>query len=120
MLSLDRLPIVPRSLILHHLLSSRPTASCVRYASSKSATSSVDAKKAYSHTLLLPKTSMPLKVKRPAEHEISWRKRTTDELYRRQAQRRDRPLFVLHDGPPYANGNLHMGEWISSHAEPLR
>lgn len=27
-----------------------------------------------------------------------------------QANQKDRPLFILHDGPPYANGNLHIGK----------
>ena len=35
-------------------------------------------------------------------------------LYRWQRQaRRDRPSFVLHDGPPYANGSLHLGHAVN-------
>lgn len=36
-----------------------------------------------------------------------------------QWQQKDRPLFVLHDGPPYANGNLHMGEVFESQRLPV-
>jgi len=78
-------------------------------------------KKAFSHTLLLPKTSVPLKLKNPADFEKSLRKSISDELYQwqvsvgssetdRQSENNDGSPFVFLDGPPYANGNLHMGE----------
>jgi isoleucyl-tRNA synthetase len=81
--------------------------------------------KAYSKTLLLPKTSFSLWVD-SAKSESLFKKKTCEELYRWQvrysnsfiflvkcnsiqAQNSHRPLFVLLDGPPYANGHLHMG-----------
>lgn len=78
--------------------------------------------KAYSATLLLPKTSLPLKHKDPVAAEHAYRSRTTDELYKsqvsinhtgadRQWSTNKGELFVLHDGPPYANGHLHMGQY---------
>jgi hypothetical protein len=40
---------------------------------------------------------------------------------RAQKEQTDRPLFVLHDGPPYANGNLHCGEYtLSPQEQPNR
>lgn len=47
--------------------------------------------KAYSASLLLPKTSLPLKHKNPVAAELSYRKRTTDELYKAQVGKMVRP-----------------------------
>ncbi|KIK95549.1 hypothetical protein PAXRUDRAFT_140435 [Paxillus rubicundulus Ve08.2h10] len=68
--------------------------------------------KAFSQTLLLPKTSFPLRAD-PAKSEVPFRKRTCEDLYRWQAQNAQRPLFVMHDGPPYANGHLHIGHALN-------
>ncbi|KAL4073583.1 tRNA synthetases class I-domain-containing protein [Scleroderma citrinum] len=65
--------------------------------------------KAFSKTLLLPKTSFPLWTD-PSKTEVPFRRKTCDELYQWQASS---PLFVLHDGPPYANGHLHMGHALN-------
>jgi isoleucyl-tRNA synthetase len=51
-----------------------------------------------------------MKHKDPVKAEMQWRDRTTTELYRWQWENNDGKVFILHDGPPYANGNLHMGE----------
>jgi hypothetical protein len=89
---LVKLPATPLRLVTFHLAQSsfaaRSTAR--RHASTiASSGSSQDKRKAYSHTLLLPKTSMPLKHKRPPEEERKFRARSTDELYRRQVCARD-------------------------------
>src|SRR5689334_642530 len=64
----------------------------------------------YKDTLLLPKTDFPMKadlVKREPERLAKWEKA---EIYEQILQRRvGAPLFVLHDGPPFANGDVHMG-----------
>jgi isoleucyl-tRNA synthetase len=64
----------------------------------------------YSETLFLPKTDFPMRAGLPQkEPEIlaSWQKLG---LYARlRAAASGRPRFVLHDGPPYANGNIHIG-----------
>ncbi|EIN08861.1 isoleucyl-tRNA synthetase [Punctularia strigosozonata HHB-11173 SS5] len=79
-------------------------------ATAESSTSNPD--KAYSKTLLLPKTSFPL-WSEPSKREVPLRKRTCDDLYRWQWENAKGPLFVLHDGPPYANGDLHMGHALN-------
>jgi isoleucyl-tRNA synthetase len=64
----------------------------------------------YSATLFLPQTDFPMRAGLPAkEPEIlaRWGKLG---LYRRlRADAKGRAKFILHDGPPYANGNIHMG-----------
>ncbi|KAI6045227.1 tRNA synthetases class I-domain-containing protein [Pisolithus marmoratus] len=68
--------------------------------------------KAFSKTLLLPKTSFPLWPD-PLKTEFPFRKKTCDDLYRWQVRHARGPLFVLHDGPPYANGHLHIGHALN-------
>jgi isoleucyl-tRNA synthetase len=64
----------------------------------------------YKETLNLPKTDFPMKanlVVREPELLKMWEE---TRLYQQiQKSREDRQLFVLHDGPPFANGDVHMG-----------
>jgi isoleucyl-tRNA synthetase len=64
----------------------------------------------YKNTLNLPRTDFPMKadlVSREPERLQRWE---ADDLYGRiQAARAGRPRFVLHDGPPFANGDVHIG-----------
>ena len=64
----------------------------------------------YRHTLNLPKTDFPMKAnlaKREPDILKAWE---TKETYRQLSQRaKGRPKYILHDGPPYANGNIHIG-----------
>ena len=64
----------------------------------------------YKDTLNLPRTDFPMKANLPQrEPEILklWEEtRVYDQI---QKARTDRELFVLHDGPPFANGDVHMG-----------
>jgi isoleucyl-tRNA synthetase len=64
----------------------------------------------YSATLFLPKTDFPMRAGLPQkEPEILARWLRLD-LYRRLREAATgRPKFILHDGPPYANGNVHIG-----------
>ncbi|WFC98748.1 isoleucine--tRNA ligase [Malassezia yamatoensis] len=59
----------------------------------------------------LPQTAFSLRA-HAREREPKFRRATTEDLYRWQREhlrRDDQPDFVLHDGPPYANGGLHAG-----------
>jgi isoleucyl-tRNA synthetase len=64
----------------------------------------------YRATLFLPATDFPMKAGLP-ESEPKWLARwEAMDLYGRMRKAaKGRPLFVLHDGPPYANGEIHMG-----------
>jgi isoleucyl-tRNA synthetase len=68
----------------------------------------------YKATLNLPNTEFPMKANLPQrEPEQLERWRNTD-LYRQIRETfRGRPKFVLHDGPPYANGEIHIGHAVN-------
>ena len=64
----------------------------------------------YKDTLNLPKTSFPMKANLPQrEPEIlkRWEEEKTYQQLREIAK--ERPKYILHDGPPYANGHIHIG-----------
>ncbi|HVA67737.1 MAG TPA: isoleucine--tRNA ligase [Candidatus Binataceae bacterium] len=70
----------------------------------------------YKSTLKLPRTDFPMKAnlpKREPEMLKRWAAMTADDatgIYRLlMAKRKDAPLWILHDGPPYANGRVHIG-----------
>lgn len=69
------------------------------------------AEKSYSATLLLPKTDFPPRRKPAALEELLTQSR--DQLYTWNAANKSREPFVLHDGPPYANGALHVGHVLN-------
>lgn len=68
----------------------------------------------YRATLNLPDTPFPMRGDLP-KREPGWVKAWEDEgLYKRlRDARRGRQKFVLHDGPPYANGQIHMGHAVN-------
>ena len=64
----------------------------------------------YKETLNLPKTEFPMKANLTLrEPEILGRWEAEDLYGQIQAAHENDPLFVLHDGPPFANGDVHMG-----------
>ena len=68
----------------------------------------------YKHTLNLPHTSFPMKANLPQrEPEILARWQAIDVYQQQQAARAGAPQFLLHDGPPYANGRLHLGHTLN-------
>ncbi len=68
----------------------------------------------YSETLFLPKTEFPMRAGLPQkEPELLARWRELDLYGRLRAAAKGRPRFVLHDGPPYANGNIHIGHALN-------
>ena len=70
--------------------------------------------KGYRDTLNLPKTSFSMKanlVQREPQLHKEWAKK---DIYSRiRKARKGAPLYILHDGPPYANGDIHMGTVIN-------
>ena len=67
----------------------------------------------YKDTLNLPKTDFPMRAglpKREPEWLAHWEK---IGVYDRLRDTTSRPVFCLHDGPPYANGNLHIGHALN-------
>ncbi len=61
-------------------------------------------------SLNLPQTSFSMKAKLPQREPELIKKWESMRLYKKiQKIRENSPIFVLHDGPPYANGNIHLG-----------
>src|SRR5262245_427695 len=68
----------------------------------------------YSQTLFLPKTDFPMRAGLPQKEPEILAHWTRLDLYRRLREAaRGRPRFILHDGPPYANGNIHIGHALN-------
>jgi len=64
----------------------------------------------YKDTINLPQTAFPMKAGLPnREPQILKKWADLDAYHSLQNQRADAPVFVLHDGPPYANGDIHTG-----------
>jgi isoleucyl-tRNA synthetase len=64
----------------------------------------------YKETLNLPRTEFPMKANLAAREPEMLKMWEETRLYQQiQKSREDRQLFVLHDGPPFANGDVHMG-----------
>ncbi len=68
----------------------------------------------YSETLFLPKTDFPMRAGlSQKEPELLARWQKLDLYGALRAAAKGRPRFVLHDGPPYANGNIHIGHALN-------
>ena len=68
----------------------------------------------YSQTLFLPETAFPMRAGLPQkEPEILAYWARIDLYARIREAAKGRPKFVLHDGPPYANGNIHIGHALN-------
>jgi isoleucyl-tRNA synthetase len=64
----------------------------------------------YRETLNLPQTKFKMKANLTQREPMVLKRWDKENLYQQLQQgAADRPLFVLHDGPPYANGNIHLG-----------
>ena len=64
----------------------------------------------YKKTLNLPRTDFPMKanlVNKEPEILKKWEQDDVYSLIRKTSK--GKPTYILHDGPPYANGNIHMG-----------
>jgi isoleucyl-tRNA synthetase len=73
-----------------------------------------DSSKTYRDTLNLPTTSFPMKADLARQEPALLARWEADGLYASlRDQRRGAPKFVLHDGPPYANGHIHIGHALN-------
>ena len=69
-----------------------------------------DSQRDYHDTVFLPRTSFPMRGDLPRKEPLILAKWDKMDLWARlRSASAGRPLFILHDGPPYANGNIHIG-----------
>jgi isoleucyl-tRNA synthetase len=74
----------------------------------------------YSETLFLPKTDFPMRGGLPQKEPEILARWARDDIYGQlRAEGLGRPKFVLHDGPPYANGNIHIGTALNKTLKDL-
>ncbi|GAB3475021.1 isoleucine--tRNA ligase [Azotobacter salinestris] len=68
----------------------------------------------YKATLNLPETAFPMKAGLPQREPETLKRWNSIGLYQKLRQIGEgRPKFILHDGPPYANGNIHIGHAVN-------
>lgn len=68
----------------------------------------------YKDTLLMPKTEFPMRGNLPNREPKMQQDWEEMDIYGKVQKRTEgRPLFILHDGPPYANGDIHMGHALN-------
>jgi len=68
----------------------------------------------YKDTLNLPSTDFPMRANLPLKEVEIKAKWDNEELYHGMMKSREgKPLFVMHDGPPYANGDMHIGHALN-------
>ena len=65
-------------------------------------------------TLLMPKTKFPMRGNLPNKEPEFLKRWEEMDLYRKVLEKNaGKPSYVLHDGPPYANGNIHIGHALN-------
>jgi len=70
----------------------------------------------YKHTITLPSTQFPMRGDLPRREPAMLEQWESEDLYgqlQAHAKSQDRPRFLLHDGPPYANGEIHIGHALN-------
>lgn len=68
----------------------------------------------YKNTLIMPSTNFEMKANLNVKEPQIQQKWLDIDLYNKVLlKNKDKPLFFLHDGPPYANGNLHVGHALN-------
>ena len=69
----------------------------------------------YKDSLLLPKTVFPMRGNLPEKEPKRYKKWFEEQdVYKKMTEKRaGAPMFTLHDGPPYANGNIHIGHALN-------
>ena len=64
----------------------------------------------FKHTMNLPTTQFPMRAGLPKSEPETLKAWENDDIYENlMKQNEGKPLFILHDGPPYANGDIHLG-----------
>ena len=86
-------------------------ASCERYAPERHRKEGTIVTMAdYNKTINLPKTDFPMRAKLAQREPGMLEEMNRKDLYRKVMERnKDKTPFILHDGPPYANGDIHIG-----------
>ncbi|XP_076848216.1 isoleucine--tRNA ligase, mitochondrial isoform X2 [Brachyhypopomus gauderio] len=77
----------------------------------------------YRHTVLLPRTEFPMKLnnQKLLDRELQIQRDCSfDQLYSWQRERNTKKEFCLHDGPPYANGDAHVGHALNKILKDIR
>lgn len=68
----------------------------------------------YNETLNLPKTEFPMRAGLAKTEPALLNEWETNKLYDKLMHKNDgKPLYIVHNGPPYANGNIHMGHALN-------
>ena len=68
----------------------------------------------YNSTLNLPKTDFPMRAGLPKSEPVTLKKWEDNNVYDKLIEHNEgKPLYVLHDGPPYANGDIHLGHALN-------
>lgn len=68
----------------------------------------------YGKTLNLPQTDFPMRANLPQREPEVLKKWQDENMYEKLMEHNEgKPLFILHDGPPYANGDMHMGHALN-------
>ena len=68
----------------------------------------------YKESLLLPKTDFPMRGNLPNNEPIKYKQWDEQKVYDKMKKNRvGCESFTLHDGPPYANGNIHIGHALN-------
>ncbi|MBI5544468.1 MAG: class I tRNA ligase family protein, partial [Deltaproteobacteria bacterium] len=68
----------------------------------------------YKDSVNLPKTEFPMKASLPQREPVVLERWQKERVYERLIEQNEgKPLFVFHDGPPYANGHIHQGHILN-------
>ena len=73
----------------------------------------MSAEKKFKNTLNLPKTDFPIRAGLAAREPEILREMTAQNLYAKLLKKNTREKYVLHDGPPYPNGDIHLGHALN-------
>jgi len=66
----------------------------------------------FKDSLLLPKTTVPIKSELTTKEVAKYKEWDSEKVYNRMKRDGNNP-FILHDGPPYANGDIHIGHALN-------